>query len=588
MALRELTRHSKIFDYNLYKRENFASLSLLFVKNFTFSSQKHSDNSTTLDDFKSKLSKGPNFIEFIKTNPQIKFNEPLNEKVPYIDTRFLSGNGRKVFFQIYGCQMNVNDAEVMWSVLKNHNYVKAEKLEDADVIFLITCAIRDSAEEKIWNKLNSLKGLKKIHSKTKPPLKIGLVGCMAERLKEKIIEKDELVDLVVGPDAYRDLPRLLALTESGQKSINVLLSYDETYADIIPVRMNENLVTAYISIMRGCDNMCTYCIVPWTRGKERSRPIASILKEVEELAKKGVKDITLLGQNVNSYRDLSESKGEVSLIPQPTAMSKGFHTVYKPKLGGLRFSHLLEKVANIDPEIRIRFTSPHPKDFPDDLLYIIRDHDNVCKNLHLPAQSGNSEVLKRMRRGYSREAYLELIEHVRKILPDVGLSSDFICGFCGETDDEFQETLSLIDQVKYNMAFLFAYSMREKTTAHRKFKDDVPPDVKQARLLEMIKLFRHHVDKINKEQIGQIQVILVEGPSKRSANDLVGRNDKNNKVIISNNFANNENNINEIKAGDYVAVEISDANSQVLKGIPLYKTTLRDGILNLSENKICI
>ncbi|KAL3273615.1 hypothetical protein HHI36_015047 [Cryptolaemus montrouzieri] len=541
--------------------------------------------------FQKKLLNGPNLKNFFKNeNLSVDWKDHTAlEYVPYIDPNMLLGNGRKVYFEIYGCQMNVNDTEVIWSILENHKFQKTNDINNADVIFLVTCAIRDSAEEKIWNKLNSLRGLQKNRPKNKPPLKIGIVGCMAERLKEVLLEKEQTVDMVVGPDAYRDIPRLLALTESGQKSINVMLSYDETYADIMPVRLNEDSISAYVSIMRGCDNMCTYCIVPWTRGRERSRPVSSILKEVENLVSKGIKEITLLGQNVNSYRDLSESNSETSLIPKPTSLTKGFNTVYKPKLGGLRFSHLLEKVARIDSEVRIRFTSPHPKDFPDEVLHVIRDHPNICKNLHLPAQSGNSAVLQRMRRGYTREAYLELINHVREILPEVGVSSDFICGFCGETDEEFEETLSLIDRVRYNMAFLFMYSMREKTAAHRRYEDDVPAHIKQKRLESMIALYRSTVEKKNRAQIGQLQLILIEGASKRSNSNLAGRNDQNIKVIIPGldliPTKNDTEDLRLLKPGDYVAVYINDANSQILKGIPLYRTSLID-FSNSQENSM--
>ncbi|CAH1955501.1 unnamed protein product [Acanthoscelides obtectus] len=355
--------------------------------------------------------------------------------------------------------MNVNDAEIVLAILKNNDFEPTKDLIEADVILILTCAIRDSAEEKIWGRLGFLKGLKR----TRKKVFAGLLGCMAERLKTKVLETSDMVDLVAGPDSYRDLPRLLSLTDTDQRSVNVLLSLDETYADISPVRLNENSISAYVSIMRGCDNMCTYCIVPFTRGRERSRPVSSILREVEQLSEKGVKEVTLLGQNVNSYR-------------------------LKPKKGGLRFADLLNRVAAVNPEMRIRFTSPHPKDFPDEVVEVIRQHSNVCKNLHMPAQSGNSVVLERMRRGYTREAYLELVRSIRLKLPDVALSSDFICGFCGETDEEFEDTLSLMEEVRYNQAYLFAYSMRERTTAHRRFKDDVPPDVKQRRCLKRNKI----------------------------------------------------------------------------------------------------
>lgn len=322
---------------------------------------------------------------------------------------------------------------------------------------MMTCSIREGAETKIWNRLVHLKGWKRKRPKKLGPLQIGILGCMAERLKTKIVEQESEVDVVAGPDSYKDLPRLLALGKNGVSAINVLLSLDETYADLMPIKLDQNSITAYVSIMRGCDNMCTYCIVPFTRGKERSRPVDSIEREVRTLVDRGIKEVTLLGQNVNSFRDLSMETRE----PEAAQLVPGFKTVYKQKVGGLRFAELLERVANISPELRIRFTSPHPKDFPDAVLEVIKRYPNICKSLHMPAQSGSSSVLERMRRGYSRESYLELVNHVREVLPDVSLSSDFICGFCGETDEEFEETLTLIDRVKYQVAFLFPYSMRE-------------------------------------------------------------------------------------------------------------------------------
>lgn len=383
---------------------------------------------------------------------------PTDELPPYLKTIDISGNNRKVFFDVYGCQMNVNDTEIVWSILKSQNYQKTEDLAAADVILIMTCSIREGAETKIWNRLVHLKGLKRKRGKKLEPIQIGILGCMAERLKTKIVEQESEVDVIAGPDTYKDLPRLLALGKNGVSAINVLLSLDETYADLMPVKLDQNSITAYVSIMRGCDNMCTYCIVPFTRGKERSRPVDSIEREVRTLVdEQGIKEVTLLGQNVNSFRDLSMEPHE----PEAAQIVPGFKTVYKTKLGGLRFAELLERVANISPELRIRFTSPHPKDFPSAVIEVIKRYPNICKSLHIPAQSGNSAVLERMRRGYTREAYLELIKDVRVILSDVSLSSDFICGFCGETDEEFEETLTLIDEVKYNVAYLFPYSMRE-------------------------------------------------------------------------------------------------------------------------------
>ncbi|KAL1115784.1 hypothetical protein AAG570_006074 [Ranatra chinensis] len=409
--------------------------------------------------------------------------------------------------------MNVSDTEIVWSILQAAGYDKTDSSAHADVILVMTCAIRDRAETKIWNKLTHYRGLKRSRSQKKnfPPLQIGILGCMAERLKSELVEKERSVDLVAGPDSYRDLPRLLATASlTGQPAINVALSLDETYADIVPVRMSADGVTAYVSIMRGCDNMCTYCIVPFTRGRERSRPIESILAEVGHLSEQGVKEVTLLGQNVNSYRDTTSSDSDPNA---QTITAKGFSTVYKPKRGGLRFAHLLDRVASVDPEMRIRFTSPHPKDFPDEVLEVIRSRPNICCSLHLPAQSGNDRVLERMRRGYTRRSYLDLVERVRRVLPSVALSSDFICGFCGETDSEFEDTLSLIRQVGFNTAYLFAYSMREKTTAHRRYQDDVPPEVKQRRLVAMVSTFREEAATLNKSLVGKQQTVLVEGVS---------------------------------------------------------------------------
>ncbi|KAK0047415.1 CDK5RAP1-like protein [Biomphalaria pfeifferi] len=413
------------------------------------------------------IQEGPSLSDFIsKPASGLKSHDyDSAEEVSYLEPHLFHGNNRQVFIETYGCQMNVNDTEIIWSILLKNGFHKALSIAEADVVLLVTCSIREGAEEKIWSKLLTLKGLKRKRGK-KSPLKLGILGCMAERLKTKILEKEKMVDIICGPDAYRDLPRLLSNTSAtDEASVNVQLSMEETYADVIPVRLNPGSVSAFVSIMRGCDNMCTYCIVPFTRGRERSRPITSILEEIHTLADQGVKDVTLLGQNVNSYRDITSGHSE-----DVTQLSTGFSTVYKPKLGGQRFAALLKAVAQINPEMRIRFTSPHPKDFPDEVLETILSYPNICKQIHLPAQSGNSQVLSAMGRGYTREAYLKLVENVRKILPDVGLSSDFIAGFCGETEEAHQDTLSLMDIVKYNYAFCFPYSMREKTRAyHRNF-----------------------------------------------------------------------------------------------------------------------
>ncbi|KAL6260100.1 hypothetical protein P5V15_007639 [Pogonomyrmex californicus] len=527
---------------------------------------------------------GPSLRDFL--SPSV-IDIPNEESVPYLQD--VHGKNQKVYFEIYGCQMNANDADIIWSVLKSYGYKHTQCLDDADIVLLITCSIRENAEQKVWNKLEYLNSLrnKRKRNKIGSPMKIGLLGCMAERLKTKILDGGKLVEVIAGPDSYKDLPRLLAITDN-ETAVNVMLSFDETYADVMPVRLNQDSTGAYISfvicssIMRGCDNMCTYCIVPFTRGRERSRPITSILDEVRLLSNQGVKEITLLGQNVNSYRDLSESEFILTANTE-THLAKGFKTVYKNKKGGLRFSDLLDKVSLINPEMRIRFTSPHPKDFPDEVLHLIAERPNICKQIHLPAQSGNSAVLERMRRGHTREAYLDLVYHIREILPNIYLSSDFICGFCGETEEEFQDTLSLIEDVKYNCAYLFAYSMREKTPAHRQYKDDVESDVKVERLKRMITLYRKEVEKLNKAQIGQHQLVLVEGASKRTDQKLQGRNDGNVRVILPSTIIpinQHSTATKEIQAGDYIVVRIDDANSQTLRGTPLYHSSITDYSLN--------
>ncbi|XP_060691960.1 CDK5 regulatory subunit-associated protein 1 isoform X2 [Hemiscyllium ocellatum] len=413
----------------------------------------------------------------------------------------------------------------------------------------------------------------------------GRRGCMAERLKEEILEKEKLVDVIAGPDSYRDLPRLLTVAEAGQKAVNVLLSLDETYADVMPVQVNTMTKSAFVSVMRGCNNMCSYCIVPFTRGRERSRPISSILKEVKMLSDQGVKEVMLLGQNVNSYCDTSE----VSLhMKEPTQLSRGFTTIYKNKLRGLRFADLLDQVSRIDPEMRIRFTSPHPKDFPDEVLCLIQERANICKHIHLPAQSGSTAVLKAMRRGYTREAYLELVEHIRRIIPGISLSSDIIAGFCGETEDDHLQTISLLREVRYNIGYLFAYSMRKKTHSYHKLQDSVPAIVKQRRLEELITVFREEAAKHNSDLVGSQQLVLVEGTSKRSKMELCGRSDGNIKV----NFPSVEISCDwssgmlaSIKPGDYILVQITSASSQSLKGTPICHTTLNNSTKMTPENR---
>ncbi|XP_076967417.1 mitochondrial tRNA methylthiotransferase CDK5RAP1 isoform X2 [Tamandua tetradactyla] len=478
--------------------------------------------------FSSRLATGPTFQHFLRNAsvPQEKPSPEVEDPPPYLMVDELLGKQRKVYLETYGCQMNVNDTEIAWSILQQSGYLRTSNLQEADVILLVTCSIREKAEQTIWNRLHQLKALKTKRLRSRVPLKIGILGCMAERLKEEILNREKTVDVLAGPDAYRDLPRLLAVTESGQQAANVLLSLDETYADIMPVQTSPSATSAFVSIMRGCDNMCSYCIVPFTRGRERSRPVASILEEVRKLSEQGLKEVTLLGQNVNSFRDNSEIQFNNTVS---TNLSRGFTTNYKTKQGGLRFAHLLDQVSRVDPEMRIRFTSPHPKDFPDEVLQLIHERDNICKQIHLPAQSGSTRVLEAMRRGYSREAYVELIHHIRDSIPGVSLSSDFIAGFCGETEGDHLQTVSLLREVQYNTGFLFAYSMRQL--------------------------------------------------SKRSATDLCGRNDGNLKVIFPDVEMEDVTNPGfrvRAQPGDYVLVKITFASSQTLKGDVLCKTTLKD------------
>ncbi|NXX26041.1 CK5P1 protein, partial [Nicator chloris] len=519
------------------------------------------------------LPAGPDLRHFLRA-AAARQSGPTQELPPEPDS---TPEAPKVYLETYGCQMNVNDTEIAWAILQKNGYARTKELDESNSWTAQFCWLpREKAEQAIWNRLQHLKALKARRPQARARLRIGILGCMAERLKEEILHREKLVDVVAGPDAYRDLPRLLAVAESGQQAANVLLSLDETYADILPVQTSAGGTTAFVSIMRGCDNMCSYCIVPFTRGRERSRPIASILQEVRMLSDQGVKEVTLLGQNVNSFRDLSEVQFQSVAAP---GLSRGFSTVYKAKPGGLRFSHLLDQVSRIDPEMRIRFTSPHPKDFPDEasVLQLIQERHNICKQLHLPAQSGSTRVLEAMRRGYTREAYLELVHHVRDSIPGVSLSSDFITGFCGETEEDHQQTVSLLREVRYNIGFLFAYSMRQKTRAHHRLQDDVPTDVKKRRLEQLIATFREEAVRANAALVGQAQLVLVEGPSKRSASELCGRNDGNIKVI----FPDAElEDAAECRApgraqpGDYVMVKVTSASSQTLRGVPLCRTTL--------------
>ncbi|VIO92437.1 CDK5RAP1-like protein, putative [Brugia malayi] len=478
------------------------------------------------------------------------------------------GDGLKVKFITYGCQMNVNDVELVRSLLLSSGYVETDDVKEADIILLMTCSIREGAENKVWDEL---KVLRKIRRKKGV---VGVLGCMAERVRHNLLTCTENVDVVAGPDSYRDLPRLLAIARCGSMAINVQLSVEETYADVVPVRKDKFSKTAYVSIMRGCDNMCTYCIVPYTRGRERSRPMNSILDEIRRLSDEGVKQVTLLGQNVNSYRDLSEISFLSANLAEP-GVAPGFRTKYKPKRGGYNFLTLLDKVSQIDSEMRIRFTSPHPKDFPLEVIQLIKERSNICKQIHLPAQSGSNIVLDAMDRGYSRESYLELVHRIKTVLPNVSLTSDFIAGFCGETEDCHRESLDLIKHVVYSFCYVFPYSQREKTKAYRHLRDDVPKEVKNRRHQELAGAFRETALKHNESLLGTKQLVLLEETSKRSSEHLRGRTDGGVSVII-NKYYNDGSGLVELKPGDYVVAKIISANSQTLQALTLQTTKLKD------------
>lgn len=466
--------------------------------------------------------------------------------------RWLSNTGnasRGLHFHIetYGCQMNVNDSEIVRSILMKEGHVSASTAETADLILTNTCAIRENAELRVFNRLQYFQSIRKknrVDLKTKGYPIVGVLGCMAERLKDRLLEKDS-VDFICGPDAYRDIPRLLqkALTTStDQKHANTQLSLEETYADVAPVRETNSSHSAFVSIMRGCNNMCSFCIVPFTRGRERSRDMATILSEVRALVDTGVREVVLLGQNVNGYHDVSPSSA--ALFPDTPAaadlVTPGFSNLYNSRRRtspGARFEDLLEQVASLHPELRVRFTSPHPKDFPAPVLELIGTTPNLCKALHLPAQSGSSSVLKRMRRGYSREAFLDLVARTRELIPGVSLSTDIISGFCGETEEEHQDTLRLLEEVQFDQAFMYAYSLRDRTHAAHTMEDDVPEETKQRRLAEVIQVFRQGVQERNeREELGRLRLVLVEGPSTKStpeAPTLTGRTDGNKRCIFS-------------------------------------------------------
>ena len=444
---------------------------------------------------------------------------------------------KKLYLESYGCQMNFSDSEIVASILNKEGFETTNNLEEANVVLLNTCAIRDNAEQRVRNRLKHLNAEKKKN----PNLTIGVLGCMAERLKSQLLEEEKLVDLVAGPDAYRSLPQLIGEIEDGRKAVNVLLSREETYADISPVRLDSNGVSAFISIMRGCDNMCSFCVVPFTRGRERSRDPKSIVSEARQLLEKGYKEVTLLGQNVDSYRWNITKKGEV-INPDEEAVS---------------FARLMELVAQVSPELRIRFSTSHPKDLTEDVARVMAKYENICNCIHLPVQSGNSEVLKKMNRGYTREWYLDRMNMIRRIVPDVGMSTDIITGFCGETEAQHQETLSLMEEVKFDFAYMFKYSERPKTLAERKFEDNIPEETKIKRLNEVIAIQMQHSLESNKKDIGKIFKVLIEGTSKKSEEQLFGRNSQNKVIVFPK---------EQFKKKEYVLVKVEDCTAATLKG----------------------
>jgi len=439
--------------------------------------------------------------------------------------------------------MNFSDSEIVASLMIDEGFSMTHKPDDANIIFLNTCAIRENAEQRVRTRLRELQSLKN----SNPDLVVGMLGCMAERLKESLLEQEKLVDLVAGPDAYRDLPKLVDQTLNGERSINVLLSMEETYADISPFRLSGNGISAFITIMRGCDNMCSFCVVPFTRGRERSRSPESILQECQEAMERGYKEITLLGQNVDSYlwfgggpkKDFQKQNPEV-------------------QKNAVRFSNLLQKVAQTFPKLRIRFTTSHPRDFTDDVLEIMASYPNICPYIHLPVQSGSTRILQIMNRGYSREWYLERISAIRKHLPHAAISTDIIAGFCTETIQDHQDTLSLMKEVSFDYAYMFKYSERPKTLAERRFQDDVPDGVKTARLQQIIELQQSLSHQSNQRDIGKIFEVLVEGPSKRSETKFCGRTPQNKMVVF--------NKTTGLEKGQYVHVEITHSTSATLLG----------------------
>lgn len=476
-----------------------------------------------------------------KTHDEVRQGEAF---APIAEKSF----NKKFYIESYGCAMNFADSEIVASILNNEGFGATRNFEDADVVLVNTCSIREKAEATVRKRLTEFRKVKQ----SKPGMLVGILGCMAERLKGKLLEEEKLVDLVIGPDAYRTLPLLIEEAESGQKAVNVLLSREETYADISPVRLNSNGVTAFVSIMRGCNNMCSFCVVPFTRGRERSRDANSIVREAWDLFNQGFREITLLGQNVDSYN-----------WQPPLRPEGGIEEGISPSFGGVgeavTFADLLEKVAQINPLLRVRFSTSHPKDITDEVLHVMAKYENVCKHIHLPVQSGSTRMLQLMNRTYTREWYINKVDRIYEILPDCSLTSDFIAGFCTETEEDHQDTLTILLYAKYDMSYMYYYSERPGTLAAKRYQDDIPLSVKKRRLDEIVKLQNRLSQESYKNDIGKSFKVLIEGNSKRSETDWAGKNSQN-KVIV---FPKSEHSFTK---GDYVMVKVTAATGATLLG----------------------
>lgn len=483
------------------------------------------------------------FCKMKTTKSQGKLLDEVRQGEPLIIES--SGTGKKLYLESYGCQMNFSDSEIVASILVKDGYETTTNAEEADLILLNTCSIRDKAEQTVRKRLKKLNSIKK----RSPEMKIGVLGCMAERVREKFFDEEKLVDLVVGPDAYRDLPNLIGELDDGRNAVNVLLSKEETYHNIEPVRLGGNGVSAFVSITRGCDNMCTFCVVPFTRGRERSRDPQTIVDEITNLSKNGYQEVTLLGQNVDSY--LWYGGGLKKDFRKSSSMAQA---------AALRFADLLKMVAKAVPKMRIRFSTSNPQDMADEVLYAIAEHDNICNYIHLPVQSGSSRILKAMNRGHNRQEYIDLIKRIKEIIPNCGISHDMITGFPGETEEDHAETLSLMELVKYDFGYMFFYSERPNTFAARNLEDDVPLEIKKRRLSEIIEYQQRHSRENLSKYLGQTFQVLVEGKSKKSEDDLFGRTSQNNVVVFpKKNF----------RPGDFVDVKIQRATSATLIGIAI-------------------